>query len=486
MGGRLGLPAADGRQLGYAKPMFIRPHHRAIYPHLFEGVRKPLVPKSLAGPVGRITTVVHPYVMRYPLADVSRRWSPEHRMVSRAQALPGSEIDESAPLAWPSTSSATREPAPGWRSARRRLDGRSHDRQLPHRDGGLLSARRRRLGGGVGAPAATVLRGEGRRDHPGAGWCSVSRLRVPRVLSADHVSDDIVGHLDGLVQDIGPPRREAMGASVSNPLGPSLSELTAVVPARTPPRPRRVPDVAERQWRRRDRRGRRPLERRHCRSRRTVRRCRTERRGQGAASGAVRSAPSGPELSGSCSSTPTWCGHQAPSTRGARGVRGRGLRRPASGTRERRRPPTSPGRALAHHHRTGRSRRWFGVVATVFRRDDLLAAGFDSRFVSGEDIDLRWRWPRPGAAHRRVGVDHGRDRSRVRLRLCQGPILDGRRWAGPDGAHAGMARSRPRAPASRGRGTWVRSWLSCPGSRSGSVTSPPSRVELRRDSQRTA
>ncbi len=49
------------------------------------------------------------------------------------------------------------------------------------------------------------------------------------------------------------------------------------------------------------------------------------------------------------------------------------------------------GRALAHHHRTGLSRRWFGLVATVFRRDDLLAAGFDSRFVSGEDIDLRWR-----------------------------------------------------------------------------------------------
>ncbi|MCW2764606.1 MAG: glycosyltransferase, partial [Nocardioides sp.] len=34
------------------------------------------------------------------------------------------------------------------------------------------------------------------------------------------------------------------------------------------------------------------------------------------------------------------------------------------------------GRALAHHHRTGRSRHWFGLVATVFERDDLLATGF--------------------------------------------------------------------------------------------------------------
>lgn len=49
------------------------------------------------------------------------------------------------------------------------------------------------------------------------------------------------------------------------------------------------------------------------------------------------------------------------------------------------------GRALAHHHRTGRSRRWFGLVATLFRREELLALGFDAGFPSGEDIELRWR-----------------------------------------------------------------------------------------------
>jgi glycosyltransferase involved in cell wall biosynthesis len=59
------------------------------------------------------------------------------------------------------------------------------------------------------------------------------------------------------------------------------------------------------------------------------------------------------------------------------------------------------GRALAHHHRTGRSRRWFGLVATVIRRDVLLAAGVDGRFRSGEDIDLRWRLRDAG---RRIGV----------------------------------------------------------------------------------
>lgn len=55
------------------------------------------------------------------------------------------------------------------------------------------------------------------------------------------------------------------------------------------------------------------------------------------------------------------------------------------------------GRALAHHHRTGRSRRWFGVVATIFDREALLRHGFDASFLSGEDIELRRRLRRAGA-----------------------------------------------------------------------------------------
>ena len=59
------------------------------------------------------------------------------------------------------------------------------------------------------------------------------------------------------------------------------------------------------------------------------------------------------------------------------------------------------GRALAWHHRHGRSKRWFGVVATIFERKTLLEHGFDARFLSGEDIDLRWRLKRAGA---KIGV----------------------------------------------------------------------------------
>jgi glycosyltransferase involved in cell wall biosynthesis len=59
------------------------------------------------------------------------------------------------------------------------------------------------------------------------------------------------------------------------------------------------------------------------------------------------------------------------------------------------------GRALVHHHRTGQSKNWFGLVATVFERDSFLRHGLDAAFLSGEDIELRWRMERSGEA---IGV----------------------------------------------------------------------------------
>ena len=67
------------------------------------------------------------------------------------------------------------------------------------------------------------------------------------------------------------------------------------------------------------------------------------------------------------------------------------------------------GRALVHHHSGGRSKDWFGVVTTVMERSTLLSIGFDERFSSGEDIDLRWRLRRAAArigVSRRVVVQH--------------------------------------------------------------------------------
>jgi glycosyltransferase involved in cell wall biosynthesis len=59
------------------------------------------------------------------------------------------------------------------------------------------------------------------------------------------------------------------------------------------------------------------------------------------------------------------------------------------------------GRALVQHHRSGRSKHWFGLVATVFDREAFLDSGLDAAFLSGEDIELRWRLERAGA---RIGV----------------------------------------------------------------------------------
>jgi len=55
------------------------------------------------------------------------------------------------------------------------------------------------------------------------------------------------------------------------------------------------------------------------------------------------------------------------------------------------------GQALAHHHRSGRSKHWFGLAATVLERKTLLSFGFDPSFSSGEDIELRWRLRSAGA-----------------------------------------------------------------------------------------
>jgi glycosyltransferase involved in cell wall biosynthesis len=55
------------------------------------------------------------------------------------------------------------------------------------------------------------------------------------------------------------------------------------------------------------------------------------------------------------------------------------------------------GRALVEHHRTGRSKNWFGLVATLFERDAFLSIGLDEAFLSGEDIELRVRLERAGA-----------------------------------------------------------------------------------------
>lgn len=203
MGDDWAFLAEDATLLGYAKPMFIKPHHRDIYPHLFEGVRKPLVPSRLSGSVARLTTVVHPYVIRYPrLADFSRRWSPEHRMVTPGTAFPGREVTTSAPL-------AAAVYVERFEGARSRIIERTNewmvDRMLGNFHIEMASFSQRVV---TGLAATSVFPW---REHFAAKGVVLSKaldgrpcylLQVPAAYTADEASDDIVRYLEELLPSI--------------------------------------------------------------------------------------------------------------------------------------------------------------------------------------------------------------------------------------------------------------------------------------------
>ena len=110
------------------------------------------------------------------------------------------------------------------------------------------------------------------------------------------------------------------------------------------------------------------------------------------------------------------------------------------------------GRALVAHHRSGRSKDWFGVVATVCDRDTLLKHGFDARFLSGEDIDLRWRLREAGAkigVSRRTVVEH---RFEDTWEFAKGQWLaDGHGFGRMIQAHGPAREAAPRPPPGRRR-----------------------------------
>lgn len=203
MGDDWAFLAEDATMLGYAKPMFIKPHHRAIYPHLFEGVRKPLVPSRLSDSVGRLTTVVHPYVIRYPrLADFSRRWSPEHRMVDPGTAFPGREVTTSAPL-------AAAIYIERFEGARSRIVERTNDWMVDRMIGNFhieMAGFSQRVVTGLAATSVLPW-----REHFAAKGVVLSKaldgrpchlLQVPSAYSADEASDDIVRYLEQLLPTV--------------------------------------------------------------------------------------------------------------------------------------------------------------------------------------------------------------------------------------------------------------------------------------------
>lgn len=193
---------AGGMLMGYAKPMFIKPHHRAIYPELFQGARKPLAPGWLTNPVARLATAVHPVIVRYPkTAAFTRRWSPEHRMVQPEEVFGTSRISSAAPAQlsiflerYDGAEARLEARSPEWMTSR--IVGNFHS-ELP-----MVS---RRLVEALGATGLVPL-----EDHFAQKAAVVRRaledvpcwlLRLPADWSADQASDFVANLVRSKLDD---------------------------------------------------------------------------------------------------------------------------------------------------------------------------------------------------------------------------------------------------------------------------------------------
>lgn len=101
------------------------------------------------------------------------------------------------------------------------------------------------------------------------------------------------------------------------------------------------------------------------------------------------------------------------------------------------------GEALAWHHNHSRVRSWFGVCATLIRRDVLVDISFDESFSSGEDIELRMRLDDAG---RKIGVS---ETTTVRHRFADTFDFARDQWLQDGTGLALTVRKHPR------RGAWL-------------------------------
>ncbi|WP_113717171.1 hypothetical protein [Arthrobacter dokdonensis] len=192
----------DGTVLGYAKPMFIKAHHQPIYPQLFEGPRKPLVPKGLTKPLERASTMVHPVIVRYPrTAAFTRHWSPEHRMVHPEQAFGAENIASEAPtrvamfLERHSGADAILEPRSAeWMTTR--IVGNFHS-ELPGVSRSLIEA----LGATGLMPLERYFSEKADVVRRGLGGLPCHVLKLPASWSADRTSDHVTATVQALLNE---------------------------------------------------------------------------------------------------------------------------------------------------------------------------------------------------------------------------------------------------------------------------------------------
>ncbi len=205
-----------GQLLGYAKPMFIKPHHRRIYPHLFERRRKPLVPTRLSRPLGRLTTIVHPLITRYPrLARATRKWSPEHMMVTPQAAFPHALVSTAAPLAiavfverHEGAKPVMTERDQSWMVSR--LVGNFHAEIAPQSQAVITA-----LGATGLVPIERYFAEKAAVLERALVGKPAFLLQVPQAYSPDEASDVIVAHLQEALARAGVGEARAVGTEVA-------------------------------------------------------------------------------------------------------------------------------------------------------------------------------------------------------------------------------------------------------------------------------
>ncbi|HEU0292985.1 MAG TPA: hypothetical protein VFR47_09630 [Anaerolineales bacterium] len=206
MGDDWAFVTKDANLLAYPKPMFIKPYHRSLYPHLFNKVRKPLVPVKLSKSIHSVTTLVHPYITKYPrLASMTRRWSPEHMMVAPQVAFPQARFSTAAPIAAAlfverfdsaSTDPVFVEKDSRWMTSQ--LVGNFFS-ELPRQSRVVMTT----LGASALSPIDQAFIEKSAVLNTALQGKCCFYLRVPQALAPDQASDMIVSHIQKVLEIAG-------------------------------------------------------------------------------------------------------------------------------------------------------------------------------------------------------------------------------------------------------------------------------------------
>jgi hypothetical protein len=194
----------EGQLLAFAKPMFIKPHHKPIYPHLFAGTRKPLIPVRFSRPLGKLSTRVHPLVTRYPrFARATRKFSPEHMMVRPETAFPQARFSNGGPLAlnmfverFGGDTVRLAEKSTEWMVSR--LVGNFHAETSKHSQEVVTA-----LGACGMVPIERYFGDKADVLRTGLGKTPNYLLQVPQKFSPDKASDAIVEQLEKVIRQLG-------------------------------------------------------------------------------------------------------------------------------------------------------------------------------------------------------------------------------------------------------------------------------------------